>query len=326
MDLRFSETDPTPERLRAIAALYARVWPNSSEQHLDKALWAFSGNPVGRAPLIVVTPSHEDEVLGVRGGIAWRMLSPTGPAQRCIQLHGTAVHPKVRRQGVFTLMTEKFIDLAQESNFAFIFNVSVDASRAGYEKLGWSYTSTFRRLTLPRRPIMIAKAIARSPQNAAQEVPPGDSAPDFADILPLITRRDRTLDQFYRTDYCDEAFFRWRFGAQQYSWYGSPRNGFIVYRIRRQRGLTELLIGDVWPHAHSLERLVLSAMRRVRPDMVTCWISAEHPFYMKFRRIGFFSKPGSFLNLGFKPIGPAHSNADIRLHVRRHRHVLEVHA
>ncbi len=119
--------------------LFKTVWPSKTmdERYIQ---WSFVDCPVKIS--LVGAFLKEDEskreiAVGSRG--AWDIpLYYGGKKISCTQLGDTSVHPKGRRQGVFSKMTTMFLDEI-ENKYDLIYNISVDAARKGYEKLGWHY-------------------------------------------------------------------------------------------------------------------------------------------------------------------------------------------
>ncbi|AVZ40299.1 MULTISPECIES: GNAT family N-acetyltransferase [unclassified Dietzia] len=299
MKLEIVTAEANEAVLARIVDLHNEVWPRESVGREQKAKWAFGGNPLGRAPLVVAV-GENGEFLGVRGGMFWSVDLGSGEVIRAIQLHGTAVHPSVRRQGLFSRMTVKFLEEVDRENVPVVFNVSVAASRAGYEKLGWNYSTTLRSMVLPVR---LGRAIRQMIGGRIQPRTPGESRltrrPDFEDVRGLLLKRASKCVGSMHTVYTHE-FFEWRFASDIYQWFGNPTDGYVVYRLRQRGNLLELLIGDVWPGSASVKSLVRSVIMREKPDLVVSWTSTVHPNYRPLRRMGFIVQPRRSLNLGLR--------------------------
>ena len=299
MEIKVEAVDATDDVLSSIAGFNKRVWPDTGDIGIEKVRWAFGGNPLGRAPLLIAT-GETGEVLGVRGGIPWSLDLGDGLRSRAVQLHGTGIDKSIRRRGMFSRMTLDFLELSRAQNTPLIFNVSVSASRTGYERLGWTYLDTLRSMFLPVRPDrVLLELLGRKPHTKADKFFDPIPRPVYSDVAPLLERRDRELSGCMHTSY-DSEFFFWRFESDKYRWLGDIESGFIVYRVRSRGTLRELLVGDVWPGDRSVFHLIRRAISEERPDLVTSWTTTEHPLYWRLRRIGFLVQPGRALHLGLR--------------------------
>lgn len=299
MNLAVSRVTLDEETLCGITALYSEVWVGETAgHHRKKARWAFGGNSLGRGPLIVARAS--DVLIGVRGSIMWRTDLGDGTPGVAVQLHGAAVDPTMRRQGIFNKMTLALLEEIEKKDVGLIYSVSVDAVRAGNEKLGWTYNDSLRSLVLPLRPDRIVRQVigkGQIPRNFT-DWSTNNERPPLDRVEPLLQRRDRQLSGLMHTVY-DEAFYGWRFGESS-QWIGSAEGGYVVYRLRSRGGVNELLVGDVWPGKDSVARLIARAVAKERPDLVLSWTTEHHPHYKSLRRMGFITRPRHSLNLGLR--------------------------
>ena len=299
MEIMVGAVDATEDVLTSIARFNKRIWPDADDIGIEKVRWAFGGNPLGRAPLLVAT-GKSGEVLGVRGGIPWSVDLGDGLRRTAVQLHGTGIDESIRRRGVFSRMTRDFLELSHAQRIPLIFNVSVSASRAGYERLGWTYVDSLRSMFLPVRPDRIVpELLGGKPRTRADWSFDPTPPPVYSDITALLERRNCELSGGMHTTY-DSNFFSWRFDSDKYRWLGNAESGLIVYRVRSRGTLRELLIGDVWPGVKSVHYLIRRAILKERPDLVTSWTTTEHPLYRRLRRMGFLVQPGRALHLGLR--------------------------
>lgn len=298
--MRITAAEPADVTFAAIAAFYRRIWPDVEERDVDekaKVAWAFGGNALGRAPLLL---AHEGgSLLGVRGGILWSTDLGDGAPRPIVQLHGTAIDQSIRRQGVFSTMTRQFLAELNDDGVPLVYNVSVAASRAGYERLGWTYLDSLRSMFFPVRPDRIMRHLAGRALRRRGTAAPSTELPAFAAVQQLLEARSRSLTGMMHTAYTAE-FFEWRFDPAMHRWLGDPVAGYVVYRLRRRGHLTELLLGDVWPGTSSARALVRRAIRHEWPDIVTSWTTTDHPLYRELRLAGFITQRGRALNLGLR--------------------------
>lgn len=205
-------------------------------------------------------------------------------------------------------MNRRSLALFEEEGGDLIYNVSVDESRSGYERLGWVYRPGLRRLIKPVRRLRFIRALmgGRKRIGGRPVVEPATEPIPYLDTLGscLQGRRELLADSL-AVDYT-EASTTWRFSKR-----GSGHRihvssaGAVVYRFGRRGPLREAYIGDVWPRSAdpSLMRDVLTELIDIeRPDMITFVITREHPLYGACRRFGFLPDPGGDLNLGTKAV------------------------
>ncbi len=298
---------PLPENaLGQVLDLFRELWPGKA--HLeDSTTWAFGQGALGRAPLVCATDRISQKVVGVRGGIVWPLGGAgADPEARVIQLGGTGVARSHRRQGLFTSMTERFIASAEAEGFSLLFNVSVDAARAGYEKLGWQYIRGFRSHFLFPRPLRAARLVAlRSSEASSIAVEAARTPhPAYPDVVGALLVREERLKHLHHTRYTEETF-DWRFSGTRHCFAGNALIGFCPYMVRRRGPLREVVLGDLWPIDHDLKGLVRSVVDAEEPDLVTLWMSRSHPYRRSLVRLGFVPDPRKELNFGVRPLSAA---------------------
>lgn len=291
-----------------LVPLFDTVWPSnvSNEQY---ARWAFEASPTGNLVLTATLNDDRSNIVGARGSILWPLQEEGPGALKVHQLSGTCVHPDFRRRGIFTQLNLAFLERFKEAGGDCVFNVSVDKSRAGYEKIGWSYLPGLRRLILPVRPLRIARAAMTTEgeiRGAPTSLEPGDEPPDFESISYLNEARKVQLGTQFFTRY-SRSFFNWRFSRKMsgYRFLVIDGTGMVCYKTGRRCGLRDMVIGDLWiiqPTVVQLARLLWPLMRRERPDLVSVVTTRAHPLHGRLRSLGFVPDPKGDLNLGVRPV------------------------
>ena len=286
--------------------LFQEVWPGGGALHGDRARWFFgASNPNGRAP--VLAAEAEGRLVGARGS-TWWPLRVGATTLKTVQLHGTCVASDFRRRGIFSRLNVALIDALAGERADAIFNVSVAASRAGYEKLGWRYLPGLRRLILCPRPLKLLAAIRGdlrklrggfTPIDEASEAPPAEG------WGALLETRGRHMSGLAHTAY-DAPFLRWRYSnpSAGYRFLSARGLGVVVYRRGTRAGQRELLIGDIFPTKHALQvaPLIALLLLRERPVLLSTTMTTDHPYRGVLRRCGFFPDPKGDLNLGWRPL------------------------
>ncbi len=114
-------------------------------------------------------------VVGVRLASPWRVVDVDGTPRAVARMTDGAVSPRARRQGVFSrLVVAETDSRTARGEWACLISTAVPASRAAYDKLGWtlppkvqvatsvsSVTPTLRRPALTEVPV---EALAESPR------------------------------------------------------------------------------------------------------------------------------------------------------------------
>lgn len=301
-----------PEETEPFGALFDEVWPEGAP-HAADVEWAFRRRHGADAVILGV---FEDlgagrKLVGARGSLPWPLVTGGRPLGAC-QFHGTCVAPAYRRRGLFSLANRAFLEAFAAEGGEAIFNVSVRASREGYEKLGWTYLPGLRRfLRFPRPGKVLKVALTtrgelRGRAAPARPRPWSGEQPDWSAVEPFLGNREAALGTAIHTKY-DRAFFGWRFsGAHvQYGWVGGAEQGYCVYRSFQRRGLREVLLGDLWPKdwtRKNVEALVQEVVEREEPEVVSVVLSAGHPLRRILARLRWLPDPGGDLNLGVRPL------------------------
>ncbi|MBS1549840.1 MAG: GNAT family N-acetyltransferase [Bacteroidetes bacterium] len=275
-----------------IAGLFQLVWGGDITEIEEKTEWAFY-----KTKSKIILYEDKDRLIAARGGIFWP-LQINDNLINSIQFHGTCVHPDYRRKGIFTAINKEFLQSATNDKVEFIFNVSVDASRAGYEKLGWEYIKGFRRLTLFRKPLRIIKERRKPAVILNKETP----KKHISDVL--IRNRNEKLREYVHVPYSDD-FIKWRLDNPKAGYeILENNNGAILYKKYRKGNALEIVIGECFLTSYSyseFSKLIESLIKKENPDMIYTYIFNNHPLYNFYLRKFFLPNPFHFnLNFGTK--------------------------
>jgi hypothetical protein len=289
MNLRIETLDRS--ELDKVVALFLIVWGGEPGKVKAKTEWAFDND----FSKVLVFKNEADEIIAVRGGFKWP-LQYNGHAFDCYQFHGTCVHPDYRRLGLFSKLNKAFLAEAEAEGSELIFNVSVTASKLGYEKLGWHYLKGFHRLTK----VHTVNAIT---QKRASKL-----APALRDTLPdtLIAARESQFSNRIHTRYTG-GFLDWRLkNAEEEYRILQMEGAAVLYKMRLAGNRSELVIGDVFLE-HRSYRLFKKAVRAVfareKPDLSLVYIFSGHPYYRYFLRLLYLPNPFRFhLHFGTKTL------------------------
>lgn len=305
----------SPTKAPQLVPLFDVVWPEQS-YHREDVEWAFRTSPLGEGLLLVAQASDTSLIVGARGSVPWPLRQANGALPKVHQFHGTCVHPDYRRLGLFTQLTAAFLTQFAASDGDAVFNISVAASRAGYEKLGWSYLPGLRRYLYIAEPVAFAQVMLRNQGRMRTTLKPvyrrNQPLTAWADLEGLVDVREQALADTHHT-VVNEAWLNWRYshGEQGYRFVYQPGIGWCSYRIRRSDQLTEALLGDVWLAKASyanVRSLLKTVIQAETPTVVSIVLTKAHPWRNAFTRAGFLPDWKGDLNFGVRIVRDTASN------------------
>lgn len=291
-----------------IINLFTLVWGQDIKKVSAKTHWAFSNISTSK---VLILRDDKNLLVSVRGGMKWPLKIGT-ELIKTYQLHGTCVHPRFRRQGLFSQINNVFVNELIVENKQLIFNVSVKNSRIGYEKLGWKYIKGFRRLTKVNSPLILIKAKVlkskvKQPKPSIIKVKKIFIPKDF------FKAREKHFINVIHTVYTPE-FLSWRLsnieeGYQSYL----TKNCIIIYKIKTSNNIKELIVGDVFllVHKYTVFKEAFTKLNKSEnQDLTYTYIFNTHPYFSYFLKMFFFPNPLNYnLNFGTKTLGE--SNKDL---------------
>lgn len=279
------------EELDQLVDLFVLVWNDEKNNVDEKTKWAFKNTFSN----VLVARNDKNELIGARGGIKWPLVIE-GKELNCYQFHGTCVHPDYRRQGLFSLLNKEFIKVSQSDGFEFIFNVSVTASRLGYEKLGWKYLKGFHRLTK----FHLTNFFINNDTNINDVVEEITIPEDF------FLMREKQFSSLIHTRY-DVEFLRWRLNNKTANYkVFKTDDAAVIYKTRNNNGKKELIIGEVFllegrysEYSNVMKKLI----KQEKPLLTYTYIYETHPFYRFYLRFFFLPNPFHYhLHFGTKSL------------------------
>jgi hypothetical protein len=282
-DLKMQELDKLVE-------LFVLVWNENPNNVRNKTEWAFK-NSFSKN---IVSRNEKKELNGARGGIQWPLVFQDKEI-KCYQFHGTCVHPDYRRQGLFSLLNKEFLKAAKSDGYEFIFNVSVTASRLGYEKLGWKYLKGFHRLTKIHLKNLSSKNV--------YSVNSDDS---IKDVIPEVffQKRESQFQNLIHTCYNND-FLSWRLknASANYKLYITD-HAVVVYKTQIKNDKKELIIGEVFlieGKYFEFSKTMTKLIKKEKPFLSYTYIYDTHPFYSFYLRYFFLPNPFHYhLHFGTK--------------------------
>ncbi len=292
MNLRTEKLDLN--EIDKVVNLFCLVWNEPKELVTEKTRWAFAND----FAKVLVLKNSDGDIVAVRGGFKWPLMNGTNSLD-CYQFHGTCVHPDYRRMGLFSNLNREFLEVCRSEQVEVIYNVSVKASRLGYEKLGWQYLKGFHRLTKVHSWNWIKKA------GHTKLLPPENSSIIIED--KFFTARRAQFKNLIHTNYSQE-FLDWRLDNKLENYQvHSSENARIVYKTRFVANRRELVIGEIFmlqPSFAVFRKAMQSLMGLEKPDISYTYIFSSHPFYQYYLQYLYLPNPFNYnLNFGVRPIG-----------------------
>lgn len=293
--------------------LFKTVWTDKTN-HAESIEWAFQTSPLGDG--LIFTSWANDNLslaIGARGSIPWPLKIAGSDDLIIHQFHGTCVHPQYRRQGIFNELNQIFLREFENIQGAAIFNVSVLASRYGYEKLGWSYIEGLRRFLYIANPVKFSLKWLKQRSNIRGELATlrrqNQKAPEWGLLSSLSQVREDSLRNYHHTAY-DEKLLNWRYSRKNegYSFLFRPNHYWCSYKLRQTNLFTEVLLGDVWLSEGSSKiiRMILKELISIeKADIVSIILSQWHPWKTAFRWAGFLPDPKGDLYFGVRIVNEA---------------------
>src|SRR5690554_6218702 len=300
-----------------LVKLFDVVW-GEGQHHSAHARWALQSNPVGNGPIVIARDGNM--LVASRASIRWPFQAANGYRPIVYQLTGTCVHPDYRRRGLFSEVNRYFLDMiASPIDRPTVFNISVEASRKGYEKLGWNYIPGLRRNIRIARPKSFFSKILRSPRNLRAEtqlIPTKlkHSLTPFEKLIELARRREELLKTRHHT-YYDAEVYEWRYSKDEHIYRDVFISGvgWCVYKVFQRGNLVEAEIGDIWLNKNSplaMRALLAKIVSRDLPDIFTVVISRGHPLRKHLWVNGFAPDPKGDLNFGVRLVDERSSNLE----------------
>lgn len=276
-----------------VSELFQNIWGGNINIITEKTHWAFV-----RSKSLVILAYDDQKLIAVRGGFEWP-LNYNENEISAYQLHGTCVHEDYRRLRLFTRLTKTFISELQTLDVSLIFNVSVNASRLGYEKMGWVYLKGFKGLTCFCKPLKIIRIIKyRSNKTLYNTISESSNEQILLDE-ELFKRRKIQFKDTVHTNYSN-SFLLWRLSLGGYKVLKNEY-GAVIYKVEVFNGIRALRIGEYFLYENSYKyfnRLHKQLLSHENPDTMEISMFNTHPYYRHLRKKLFFPNP-KHLNLNF---------------------------
>lgn len=307
MEENITQLDRT--EINKVIDLFHIVWGGDKNLITTKTNWAFKDLTRSK---VLVLKNKENEIISVRGALKWPLYYGDKPFN-AFQFHGTCVHPNYRRRGLFSLLNKEFVNEATSEGYELIFNVSVKASRLGYEKLGWKYIKGFRRLTLFNKPRSFIKyKIAKENIELKHREQPIVKPESVLISDDFLIEREKQFKNLLHTKYTYD-FLNWRLSNvnENYQSY-ETENAVVIYKVKYAGNIKELIIGEIFLIENSysyFKKAMNKLIKSVKPDLTYTYIFSTHPFYKHYLKMFFLPNPLNYnLHFGTRTLGEENKN------------------
>jgi hypothetical protein len=287
-----------------LADLYDNVWPDVSFDKLQKAKFVLE-----ESEGVSYCAVKNGEFVGSR--TSFYMPFFFGERRiNCVQFADSCVRKDCRGKRLFLKMNQAFLHgFFDENNGDLVYNISVDASRAAYEKLGWNYIKSLHGRRKYMRPIKTLFKIhfdvrkLRGPLlfDGKTEIIPIDPS--------LLTAREEFFNK--------KVLLHNRYTSETMAWRLKSGNsirifevagvGVVIYKIaHKPSGVSFLSIGEVFLYDYTYQnfkKLLNHLDEAIQPDIMSATITLGHPLLPFYKRFGILMDINSaFLNHGVKVV------------------------
>lgn len=276
------------EDFDGLVRLYSEVWDDVTYNKNEKANFILR-----ESSGISYCAEKNGEIVGSRTSFflnfyyGYRKLT-------CVQVGDSCTRKDCRGQGLFSKMNKAFLAdyFCPETGGELIWNISVEASKRVYEKLGWNYIRSLQTIIRFARPFHILSKVGVNIKSLGGDVTWDlESKTEPINEMLLKVREDIISNKgFLHVNY-DKDTFCWRMKSKNgIKSYSDDKLGTIVYKVGTKKGLTFVQIGEVFLYEYSqnaLKTLLKSFQNVVKPDVIKTAISLGHPLYNLYAKNGF---------------------------------------
>lgn len=286
----------------ALVRLYDDVWPRSVAVHQQKAHFVLRES-LG----VSYCATRDGQIVGSRTSFFMPVYYGKR-ALKCVQFADSCIHESCRRQGLFLKMNTAFLHgFFNENGGELVYNISVDASRKAYEKLGWVYIQSLSAFVKYARPFHILKRVhldIRKIHGSIIENLNTELA-EIDDKLLVIRENKLREKDLIHVNYNAELI-RWRLkSGNGIKVFNDSKLGCIIYKEGvKECGIKVVTIGDIFLYNYSIENLKKiekEFQKKKKADMIICYFSLSHPLYKMMKRNHYLGGK-RFVNQGVKVV------------------------
>lgn len=291
----------TKEDKQGLVKLYDKVWPETAGSKYGKTSWA-----VDTSEYKGMLAEKEGVIIGSRMAFHTNMHCGSDRLT-CVQFGDSCVDSDFRRCGLFSRMNVAFLESFFKDKNALIYNVSVDASKKAYKKVGWVYIDALMGLFYSPNPLKLLwkihgniKKLSGNPTFDRSPIPDVDLIPE--ELLTL--REEQFVIHTTIHDKYDRETIRWRVQTDSGIKLHTDNNGACLYKTGIKDDVKYLVIGEIFLvqyNQSTFNKCLKRIIAMTTPDIVKTSITYAHPLFIFYRRFGFIINPFKrYLNLGIR--------------------------
>ena len=278
----------TEQDFGKLVKLYSEVWDNVTYNKEEKANFILK-----ESSGISYCAEKNGEIVGSRTSFFLNFYYGTRKLI-CVQVGDSCTREDCRGQGLFGKMNKAFLSdyFSKETGGELIWNISVEASKRVYEKLGWFYIQSLQTIIKFGRPLRIFSKVGFNIKSLGGDIAWNPETKIEPVDTVLLSAREELMAKanVLHLNY-DEETFNWRMKSRNgIKSYNDDKWGTIIYKIGTKKGLTFVLIGEVFLYYYNLKAfksMLVSFQKSIKPDVIKTSLSLGHPLYSLYARSGF---------------------------------------
>lgn len=272
-----------------IINLWKEVFHKKQEVSESLIRW-FSSEGIG--DILLAEDKDSNRIVGSRGIWNWRF-QYKGKLIRAVQFGLTSVSNDYRRKGIFSNLNMKYIESEKAKDIDFIYNVSLPKARKGYEKLGWVYIDSLKRITrLNLFQGFFGKSEKYKISNSINE--------EICNIIATIRENNKSdlLSPIHDKDFLINRLSH----KEDYKIYYT-NNVVIIYRIKSQFRLKNIFIGEIYCDFNNVANIknTLNMLHKIENSFfISAYITESHSLHPLEKTLRFRNIKKKYLSLGIK--------------------------
>lgn len=288
----------TDQDIDNLVDLYQEIWPEVHENKKEKNDFVLR-----ESDGVNYCAERDGKLVGSR--TSFYMPAYYGNRKlKCVQFANSCVHSSCRRKGLFLRLNQAFLDdFFGEKGGELVYNISVDASRAAYEKLGWVYIQSLTCIKKYLRPFHILQKTGLNIKKLHGNVKPDLDTETFLLDKQLLDARESMIADKLRIKY-DEETFAWRIKSKNgMKMLKVDGLGCAIYKTGYKNcGVKVLTLGEIFLYDYTLDNLKKmnkALFKKEKPDIFLAYLTLSHPLHNMYEKLGFSVSKG-FMNHGVK--------------------------
>ncbi len=263
----------TDDDLPAILALLGLSMRRQDDVRFgDLFRWKHLDNAFG--PSFMWVACVGDRIAGFRVFMRWNF-EQSGTTLHAVRAVDTATHPEFQGRGIFTRLTLRALEDADDNGIDFVYNTPNEQSRPGYLKMGWTVAGRAPAAFRPTRVGSFA-ALMRARTAAAHWSEPSRIGVPFESLLSSSGALEQLLASRQPTPrlrtLATLSSLAWRYASPLLAYRAvlvsdDVRDGVAVVRVRqRGRAREAALVESILPRGGNIRALARQVARAVRHE------------------------------------------------------------